>query len=69
VNTIQQDKQFMDYAYGISGNSIVGWYVDSSGVGHGFLYTTPEPVTLFLLGLGTGDVDSRYRKHNGLGRF
>ncbi|MGA1978939.1 MAG: PEP-CTERM sorting domain-containing protein [Sedimentisphaerales bacterium] len=40
-------------AYDISGNNIVGYCLYSSHHGgHGFLYTVPEPATLFLLGLG-----------------
>ncbi|MFA5239492.1 MAG: PEP-CTERM sorting domain-containing protein [Phycisphaerae bacterium] len=38
-------------AYGISGNNIVGYYRDISG-DHGFIYTVPEPATIFLLGVG-----------------
>jgi hypothetical protein len=38
---------------GISGDKIVGYYVDAvDGSTHGFVYTIPEPATLFLLGLG-----------------
>ena len=40
------------WAEGISGNSIVGIYTDSSNNEHGFLYTVPEPASLLLLGLG-----------------
>jgi hypothetical protein len=37
---------------GISGNNIVGEYWYASGNAYSFLYTIPEPATLFLLGLG-----------------
>jgi hypothetical protein len=36
----------------ISGSNMVGLYLDGSGSAHGFVYTIPEPATLFLLGLG-----------------
>ena len=35
----------------ISGNNIVGYYIDSSGVEHGFLATVPEPSSAVLLAL------------------
>jgi len=38
-------------ACGISGNNIVGYYYGNSGYEHGFIYTIPEPATLFLLTL------------------
>jgi len=42
-----------DVPYGICGNSIVGSYRnEGEDVLHGFIYTIPEPATLFLLGLG-----------------
>jgi hypothetical protein len=37
--------------YGIDGSNLVG-YQYTPGVVHGFMYTTPEPATLLLLGLG-----------------
>jgi hypothetical protein len=47
-------------AYGINGNSIVGYYRNGDpfsfppnlSAPHGFVYTIPEPATLFLFGLG-----------------
>lgn len=33
-------------AYGISGNNVVGWYIDSSGKTHGFLYNGTTWTTL-----------------------
>ena len=38
--------------YGIEGDNIFGKYEDSSGDGHGFIATIPEPCTVLLLGLG-----------------
>ena len=42
-------KTFID---GIDGNTLVGYYIDSSNVNHGFVATVPEPSTFILLGLG-----------------
>jgi len=39
------------YLSGIDGDNIVGSYTGVDGASHGFIYTTPEPATLFLLGL------------------
>ncbi|HBG28049.1 MAG: hypothetical protein A2Y10_17635 [Planctomycetes bacterium GWF2_41_51] len=36
---------------GISGNKIVGSYLDTSGI-HGFIATIPEPATIVLLSFG-----------------
>jgi hypothetical protein len=38
-------------AYGISGNTIVGSFVNASGI-HGFVYSIPEPSGLILLVIG-----------------
>jgi hypothetical protein len=38
--------------YGISGNTIVGEYLDANGVNHGFSAQVPEPSTAILLALG-----------------
>ena len=39
--------------YGISGNTIVGEYLDAAGVNHGFsVQFVPEPSTALLLALG-----------------
>ena len=49
-------------ARGIGSNSIVGGYEDSSGVGHGFLYTIPEPASALLLLVGAGMLKWHNRK-------
>jgi hypothetical protein len=40
------------YAYGIDNGKIIGYYDVAGEPSHGFIYTIPEPATLFLLTLG-----------------
>ncbi|MGD1042611.1 MAG: PEP-CTERM sorting domain-containing protein [Sedimentisphaerales bacterium] len=58
--TLKYPGSALTQLYGISGNSIVGFYENGDPYGlpenfsapHGFVYTIPEPCTLLLLGLG-----------------
>ncbi|MGO9110388.1 MAG: PEP-CTERM sorting domain-containing protein [Thermoguttaceae bacterium] len=50
-------------ANGISGNNIVGYYVDSANDYHGYIVTVPEPSTFVLLSVGTiGLLGYRWRQ-------
>jgi len=49
----QQGGGFGTFVTGISGNTIVGWYLDTSNVFHGFTTTiVPEPSTFVLAMVG-----------------
>jgi hypothetical protein len=47
--------------YGISGNKIVGRYLDASYVNHAFVYTIPEPASSLLIGIGAAFLSLRRR--------
>jgi hypothetical protein len=50
--TLDMPGAFSTYAYGINNSHIVGYYDGDYGNAHGFIYTIPEPASLFLFGGG-----------------
>jgi hypothetical protein len=50
TTTLDMPGTFSTYTYGIDDSHIVGYYDGDYGNAHGFIYTTPEPASLFLFG-------------------